>query len=493
MTVASAPEPRIETEPERSYLYVEAWGMATGAYGRVFTPRTVGEIQRVFELARADGVPLGLRGTGNSYGDASMNSLGYVLDVSRMNRVLSFDTSTGVIEVEPGVTVRQLWRHILPHGFWPRVVSGTSFPSIAGIAAMNIHGKNNFAVGTVGDAILDFDIVLPSGEVVSASREERPDLFHAAIGGFGMLGVFSRIRLRTKRVYSGELDVHAYANRDLREMMDYFEEHKARADYLVGWVDCFARGDALGRGAIHRAQYVAEGEDPDPARTLSLAHQDVAPNVAGVFPKSELWRPLRLLNNDPGFRFINAVKFHMGRIEAMNPPRRWTHNEFSFLLDYVPNWKWSYGRRPGHGLIQFQPFVPDQAAHDVFTEILRRSQAAGHVPYLGVFKRHRPDPFWLTHAVDGWSFALDFKVTPKTRASLWRHCAELVELVLEAGGRFYYAKDLVLGPDVAERMYPADRLQDFLALKRAVDPEEILQTDLWRRVFARLRPGSEDA
>ncbi len=472
---------------QRGYRYVEAWGMSSGAYSRVLSPMSVAEIRAAFELARRAGVSLALRGTGNSYGDAATNERGFVLDLSRMNRILAFDPATGIVEVEPGVTVRQLWQHILPHGWWPRVVSGTSFPTIAGIAAMNIHGKNNFAVGTIGDAILEFDLVLPSGEVRSCSREREQDLFHAAIGGFGMLGAMSRIVLQTKKVYSGELEVHAFANRNLAEMMDYMEAFKPTADYLVGWVDCFARGDALGRGQVHRAQYLHEGEDAHPEETLSVSHQEVPTSILG-FPKSELWRFLRLVNNDPGMRALNAVKYWLGRLEAMSPPRRWTHNEFAFLLDYVPNWKWSYGRVPGSGLIQFQPFVPHDRAHAVFSEILRKNQEARVVPYLGVFKRHRPDPFWLTHAVDGWSFAMDFKVTPATRERLWEHCAALSELVLAAGGKFYFAKDSVIGAAAPERMFPRERLDAFIRLKRELDPEELLQTDLWRRVFAKLRP-----
>ena len=82
---------------------------------------------------------------------------------------------------------------------------------------------------------------------------------------------------------------------------------------------------------------------------------------------------------------------------------------------------------------------------------------------------------------------MDFKVTPERRAALWDHCARLTEIVLDAGGKFYFAKDLVLGPDVVERMFPSDRLRAFLELKREVDPDEILQTNLWRRAFAHLR------
>ena len=181
--------------------------------------------------------------------------------------------------------------------------------------------------------------------------------------------------------------------------------------------------------------------------------------------------------------FVNLVRYWQGRLEGVSPPRRWTLNEFSFLLDYVPNWKWSYGRKPGFGLIQFQPFVPHGSALEVHTEILRRSQARGLVPYLGVFKRHRPDPFLLTHAVDGWSFALDFRVTPSNRKRLWAHCADLTDLVLDRGGRFYFAKDLTLTRGVAERMYPRENLERFRNLKHNLDPEDRLQTDLTRRVF----------
>ena len=68
-----------------------------------------------------------------------------------MSRILSWDPATGIAELEPGVTVEQLWKHILPDGWWPAVVSGTAFPTVAGALAMNIHGKNNYKVGPLGD------------------------------------------------------------------------------------------------------------------------------------------------------------------------------------------------------------------------------------------------------------------------------------------------------------------------------------------------------
>jgi hypothetical protein len=183
-------------------------------------------------------------------------------------------------------------------------------------------------------------------------------------------------------------------------------------------------------------------------------------------------------------RSINAAKFLGGQLEGMRDPYLQSHAGFAFLLDYVPNWKWAYGRkRVEQGLIQYQPFVPDAVAHDVYLELLARCRRAGHVPYLGVFKRHRPDPFWLTHAVDGWSFALDFKVSPARRASLWKLCDELTELVISAGGRFYFAKDLVVAAEDTQRFLPRDKLAAFAKLKRECDPETLLDGNLYARAF----------
>jgi len=91
-----------------------------------------------------------------------------------------------------------------------------------------------------------------------------------------------------------------------------------------------------------------------------------------------------------------------------------------------------------------------QAAADSFTEMLKVTQRRGLPTYLSVFKRHRPDSFLLSHAVDGYSMAMDFKVTDGNRRALQALCDDLARIALEAHGRFYFAKDSTLrAPDAA--------------------------------------------
>ena len=180
------------------------------------------------------------------------------------------------------------------------------------------------------------------------------------------------------------------------------------------------------------------------------------------------------------FQQDNLGSLLNGQGPGIIDPIRQSHAAFAFLLDYVPNWKLAY--QPG-GLIQYQSFIPTESALEVFTEQLDLCRRAGNIPYLGVFKRHREDDFLMTHAVNGYSLALDFKVTASNRARLWQLCAEMDKLVIEAGGRFYFAKDSTLTPESFAPCLAEERVRRFLAIKRACDPEGLLETDLFRRIF----------
>ncbi len=459
---------------------LDGWGMSSSALSWVYRPSTTDGLCAVFDEARRTGRPLGLRGAGRSYGDASLNAEGLALDLTRMNRILDWDPDAGVITVEPGVTIKQLWEYTIEDGWWPHVVSGTMFPTLGGAAAMNIHGKNNFKAGPIGDHIEEFDLMLPSGEIKLCSRTQNTELFHAAIAGFGMLGVMTRIKLHLKRVYSGLLNVEPIPTRNLDELFDVFEQRLPQSDYLVGWIDCFASGDGLGRGLVHQANYRGPGEDPQPAQTLRVANQELPDSIMGVVPKSVMWRFMKPFANNAGMRFVNFGKYISGA-KTSHGTHTQSHAGFAFLLDYVPNWKFSY--KPG-GLIQYQSFVPAARAKDVFTAQLKLAQSYGIVPWLGVFKKHRPDDFLMTHALDGYSLALDFAVRPQARGGLLSLAAEMDRLVLDAGGRFYFAKDSALHRASVRAALGTERVDKFLALKAECDPGTLLQTNLYRRLFA---------
>ena len=452
--------------------------MLARSMGYVYRPSTLDGVRDVLSLARASGRTIVPRGSGFSYGDTSMNSENVVLETRRLNRILDWNPESGVIRLEPGVSIGQLWRYTLEDGWWPAVVPGTMFPTLGGCSSTNVHGKNHWKVGSLGEQIQEFELLLPSGEILNCSPRVNSDVYHAAIGGLGMLGIYASLTFQLERVPSGLLRVEEHIAGSLDEMFDIFEKGLERSDHLLGWIDGYARGRSLGRGIVQLAN--PYWDDPQPEVTLQPTFQDLPDTLFGIVPRSALWRVMKLGANDLGLRALNTARYTLG---SLRPGRTVLvpHSQFHFILDYVPNWKWAF--RPG-GIIQYQSFVPKETAREVYRALLEGSQKAGFVPDLAVFKRHKPDPFLLSYSVDGYSLALDYHQTEanatKLQAMLQRFTRDIV---LPGGGRFYPAKDNALDRESFSRSLSPGAVQQYVDLKQRLDPEELLQSDLYRRVF----------
>lgn len=439
--------------------------------------RKTDDIYEAFQLAKREGLTVTARGTGLSYNDVSLNSGGIVLDMTGMDQILEWDPATGVVRCESGVTLEKLWKKVEPDGWWPPVVSGTMKTTLGGCLSANIHGKNNFQKGTIGEHVTEFTAMLPTGALVTCSPEKNADLFYAMISGLGMLGVFTTITMQMKRVHSGLISVDARPVRNLREHLSDLLENAPHYDYIVGWLDTVQGGKNLGRGQIHAANNLKEGEDPNAHETMKLSYQHLPDRLFGVMPKSMLHYFMNPFLNNLGVWGINTAKY----VASLRTHTfRQSHAEFHFLLDYVPDWERSFGRG---GLIQYQSFIPKETAEDAWREMIQLSHQRGLPSYLGVTKRHRPDKFLLTHAVDGFSLAMDFRVTDGNRARLSEQLQEFDKIVLAAGGRFYFAKNSETSAESTRAFLGEETIAKFKKLKKRCDPNGLLESDLYRRIF----------
>ncbi len=121
--------------------------------------------------------------------------------------------------------------------------------------------------------------------------------------------------------------------------------------------------------------------------------------------------------------------------------------------------------------------VPFEAS-DVVVRSLERISALRAPSFVTVLKRFGAgDPGMLSFPMPGWTLALDF---PARTPWLSQLLAELDDLVLEAGGRLYLAKDSRIPAGLMPPMYP--RLEDFRRLRASVDPAGVFSSDLSRRL-----------
>ena len=262
------------TTLNQTFTTLENFGHSLSAPSYRFPPKTSEEIYEVFQLARKTGLTVTLRGAGRSYNDASLNGGGIVLDMTSMNQIVEWDASSGVVRCDAGVTLEQLWHKVLPDGWWPPVVSGTMYTTLGGCLGANIHGKNNFRKGTIGEHVIEFDAILPTGAEITCSPKRNADLFYAIISGLGMLGVITRVTLQMIKIESGLIEVHAWPTRTIEEQIRGLEDGAPEYNYIVGWLDTMS----IGHGQIHAANYITD--DPDPAK-MQVSYQTLPDRFFG--------------------------------------------------------------------------------------------------------------------------------------------------------------------------------------------------------------------
>ena len=103
---------------------------------------------------------------------------------------------------------------------------------------------------------------------------------------------------------------------------------------------------------------------------------------------------------------------------------------------------------------------------------------------LGVTKRHRPDKSLSSHA-RRLLRRLGLQDHQPERARLSHLLQEFGRIVPEAAGRFYFAKNSQTLPQTTAPFLGPRAIAEFRRLKKRRDATGVLESDLYRRVFAR--------
>ncbi|MBB3949506.1 FAD-binding oxidoreductase [Aureimonas jatrophae] len=404
--------------------------------------------------------PAGLlpRGNGRSYGDSCLNDAGLLVDLTARNRIFGFDAETGLLDAEPGVLLRDVTRTVAPLGWFLPVTPGTQFVTLGGALANDVHGKNHHRRGTFGTWVEDFTLVRSDRLPMRCARDENSELFAATIGGMGLTGIVTRLRVRMMRVASSSIRQVTHRFDRLEDYFDRAEEADERHEYAVAWIDSLATGSHFGRGHLICGDHEADG-------TLS---GDAKPGRLRV-PFTPPVSPLRGV----ALRAFNELYYR--RAAAGRSERTVAFEPFFYPLDGVTDWNRLYGPR---GLLQHQSVVPYERGATAVRALMECAHAHGQGSFLTVLKRFgdRPSPALLSFPRRGWTLTLDF---PHRGSRTLDLMAALDRIAIEAGGAVNPYKDATMSPDTFAASFP-----EWRRLEAWRDPAIV--SDSWRRTALRL-------
>lgn len=436
------------------------WGRTQPVVARVVTPASEDDVATI--LADAAG-PVIARGLGRSYGDAAQAAGGTVVDGRGFGAVGTIDPSTGSVTVGAGASIDAILAHAVPKGWFVPVSPGTRQVTVGGAIAADVHGKNHHRDGTFCQHVTALRLVAPSGPR-TVGPDDDPDVFWATAGGMGLTGIVTEATVRLLPIETDRVLVDTDRCDDLDALLARMATDQAYR-YSVAWVDCMATGSSLGRGVLTRGDHARRDDLPAAERSRPLA----APSPSRL--RVPVPAPRGLLNrlsvrafNEAWFR--RAPRERRGELQPIGT--------FFHPLDFVTDWNLLYGPR---GVVQYQLAVPS-AAVEAVRRAIELLATSGVPSFLAVLKRFGPaDPGPLSFPIEGWTLALDIPVGPPQLPGV---LDALDDLVQDVGGRVYLAKDARLDPARLRAMYP--RLGELEAVRRRLDPNGILGSDLARRL-----------
>src|SRR5271170_3189467 len=235
--------------------HVLSWGRYPKiAHQHIHKPAWNDQIPEILRAAAPGSLlPYGL---GRSYGDSCLNAGRELIDCRRLNRILGFDESTGMLRCESGVSISDILDVFLPKGWFLPVTPGTRFVTVGGAIANDVHGKNHHRAGTFGAHVRQIGLHRSNDGLVICDFAENPDMLRATIGGLGLTGVIASADIQLKRVRGPLIDAQSIPFQSLKSFLDLSRESDGRFEYTVAWLDCFAGRNT--RGIFFRGNHSAE-------------------------------------------------------------------------------------------------------------------------------------------------------------------------------------------------------------------------------------------
>jgi hypothetical protein len=151
--------------------------------------------------------PLFIAGGRFSQGGHIYTERGTVIDITKLTQIVSLDTQTKTITVQTGATWRKVQEYIDPSNLSVAVMQSYNNFTVGGSLSVNVHGRY-LGYGPIISTVLAIKIVLADGSLQTASRTENSDLFYAAIGGYGAVGVIVEATLQLTDNYP--MERHAF-------------------------------------------------------------------------------------------------------------------------------------------------------------------------------------------------------------------------------------------------------------------------------------------
>ncbi len=187
------------------------------------------DVSKAIRFAKKNKLEVSVKAGGHNGAGLALVDNGLVIDLSEMKAII-IDPKKRTAIIEPGNTLGAVDKATHKHGLAiPVGVNGNT-----GISGLTLGGGLGFLTRKAGltiDRLIAAEVVLASGEIVTANEKSHADLFWALRGGGGNFGVvvsFTFDLIPVKNVYAGPM---LWPIGKAKEVMQFFDTHTKDASH----------------------------------------------------------------------------------------------------------------------------------------------------------------------------------------------------------------------------------------------------------------------
>lgn len=169
----------------------------------VLVAHSTEEVAAVVKICNENKIPVTPRGAGTGLAGGSVPLLGGVLiDLTKMNKILSYDLENFVVHVEAGVLLKDLAEDCIKQGLFYAPDPGEKLACLGGNVSTNAGGMRAVKYGATRDYVRAMTVVLPTGEITKfgatvSKTSSGYSLLNLMIGSEGTLGIITEMTLKT--------------------------------------------------------------------------------------------------------------------------------------------------------------------------------------------------------------------------------------------------------------------------------------------------------
>ena len=428
-------------------MKLSGWGKYPKIDSKISSPNDVEELIKLVKKGNAIA-----RGNGRAYGDSAI-SLENTIHMKKFNKIISFESSSGKLIVESGVLLKDILENYIPKGWFPFVTPGSKFVTVGGMIAANVHGKNHHKEGSFSDYVDWIELLDKSGNIIRCSKDENSEIFDWTNGGMGLTGIILRAAIRLRPIETSWIKQKTLIANNLDEVIEIFE-NSLESTYSVAWIDCFKKGNDIGRSVVLLGEHAKINEISE-KKTSKPYEIPIKKNKKIIFNL-----PSWILNKWSN-KLFNNLYFLYNKIKNRENLVDW--DSFFYPLDSILDWNKIYGKK---GFAQFQCVIPFDQSRTGLKELLTKINDSGLGSFLAVIKRFGEQDGKISFPMKGYTLALDFKINEKTLNLM----DELDNITIKYNGRFYLAKDSRMSKKIFKKS--DKRSENYLDYRKKLGADE---------------------